>query len=104
MPKGGDIGFMETLARLGIPFFIISFFGIIKLIFQVYKHCLPIHQKDYFFHNELLVASAGFLFIILFSEVHYTVWTNKSVLPILFISLGLIKMYSGKRHFNKFFY
>jgi len=104
MPKGGDIGFMETLARLGIPFFIISVFGIIKIIFKIYKHCLSIHQKGYFFINELLIASAGFLFIIIFSEFHYTAWTNKSVFPILFISLGIIKMYTDKRYIYKFSY
>ena len=101
MPKGGDIGFMETMARLGIPFFIISVFGVIKIIIRIYKHCLPYHQKGYFIINELLIASVGFLFIILFSELHYTVWTNKSVLPILFISFGLIKMYDGNGKMNK---
>ena len=30
-PKGGDIGFMESVARLGMPFFIISVFFFYKL-------------------------------------------------------------------------
>jgi len=91
MGKGGDVGFIETMARLGLPFFTISVYGIIRIFYITLKNISPNRDKIYSFMNEVLIFSASIIFLLLIMEIHYSVWNNKSVLPIFFMALGLLR-------------
>ena len=95
--KGGDFGFMETLSRLGIPFCFISVYFMCKKIVTIFNKSFQLRKKDKF-NNKVLITAAGFIFMILFTELHYTTWTDKSVLPLFFFALGIIR-----RYYNNFY-
>ena len=91
-PKGGDFGIVETLYRFGLPFFLTVILGLSRLIYLTLKKInIPI-SKENNEANYLLFASSVTLYIF-FSEIHYSIWNAKSVLPILFICLSLFSKY-----------
>jgi hypothetical protein len=90
-PKGGDLGIVETLHRFGLPFFWIVFIGLIRLIFRSIKKInrneIGLAEKQYLWFAASIVS------YIIFTEVHYSIWNSKSVLPILFIALAIFDRY-----------
>lgn len=93
MPKGGDIGMVETLARLGMPMFAIFVFLVTWLTRLTWKklnasHC-DLQIRDLRFATSVTVV----LFI---TECHYSVWSAKSVLPFAFLSLALYRIRLSK--------
>ena len=89
--KGGDVGFIETMIRLGLPFFLIVSFGFINIFYNTLKEFFYNRKIQYSFINEILIFSACIILFILLLEVHYSAWNAKSILPILFICLGLLR-------------
>ena len=92
MTKGGDYGIVETLHRFGLPFFVAIIYGLIKLVFRIFK------QAENVVPEQLLVMSylwfgASVVTYILFTEIHYSVWSSKSMLPILFVCLAIFDKY-----------
>ena len=98
--KGGDFGIVETLHIFGLPFFLIIFIGLIRLIFSSIKKInsneIELMEKKY------LWFAVSFVTYIIFSEVHYSIWAAKAVLPILFIALAIFDryLYSPKFHYT----
>lgn len=93
---GGDYGFVETLHTFGLPLFISITFGLISLILKA------IHQIFYFDkinenYSRYMKFALSISIYILFSEIHYSIWRMKSVLPILFIAMSIFSYYSFKR-------
>lgn len=90
LPKGGDVGFIESIARFGLPFFLALTYGLFRLArsavrqFGVERALRP---------NRMLRFALCVTLLILITEVHYTVWTSKSVLPIVFFALALYDRY-----------
>tara|TARA_B110000444_G_C18852044_1_gene606616 strand:- start:12545 stop:13441 length:897 start_codon:yes stop_codon:yes gene_type:complete len=87
--KGGDFGYSETINRFGIPFYLFMMFAFFLVVKKALKDLKSpiINQKQ----REYLVFSIyTFLYIIL-NELHYSIWINKSILPILFITLANYK-------------
>ena len=86
MLKGGDIGFIDTMARLGVPFFFITVIGLARVILEIAfghnERCFPTEHR-------LLVFSASVILLLMILDLHYSVWFRKSVLPIFFFALGL---------------
>lgn len=91
--KGGDIGFFETMARLGLPFFVvvivscgITTWAIIKQV--IYDGRL---LTSVLLTKKESVRFAGSLFLFIFlCDIHYSIWVAKSIQPVLFFGLAMI--------------
>ena len=87
--KGGDFGHVETLHRLGFPFYIAVIIGLFRLVkssikkIQIYSR--QSHQKD----NYLYFAVCIILYIFI-TTFHYSTWSVKSIFPIFMISIAII--------------
>jgi hypothetical protein len=88
--QGGDFGIVETLYSFGIVCSTIFFIPILFLLLKYF-----VNEKNYFYsfylESRLLAWSFSILFYVLFAEIHYSIWYNKSVFPIFFIALGLLR-------------
>jgi len=99
--KGGDVGWLDTIARFGLLIFIILFISFINLI----KVGITIIQKEKRFqrNNEgdgrlyIVEFSTAIIMLIFINDGHYSIWFAKSVLPIFFIALGLLNSVINKK-------
>jgi hypothetical protein len=90
--KGGDIGWVETLARFGVPFSLTAISGIAVLITSGIRVIVSPLRKDEHEgvrRRQMIELAACVWLTALIMELHYTVWAVKSVFPILFFSLAL---------------
>lgn len=95
MPKGGDVGFIESLARFGLPFFLLLIYALFRLARSAVRQ---IGVERVFRPNRMLRFALCVTLLILITEVHYSVWNTKSVLPILFFALALYDRYLMHRN------
>jgi hypothetical protein len=91
-PKGGDYGIVETLHRFGLPMFFTIIIGLIMLIRRALKQ-IKYRLYDSAPEASYLWFATSVIIYLLFTEIHYTVWCVKSILPILFISLAICDRY-----------
>jgi len=88
--QGGDFGIIESLHSFGIVCSTIFFIPILFLLIKYF-----VNEKNYFYNfyleSRLLAWSFSILLYVLFAEIHYSIWYNKSVFPIFFIALGLLR-------------
>ena len=96
MQKGGDIGLIETLARLGLPLFLLS---IISIVLLVSANLKTINYRDEFDRNMIKLC-VSIILLAAINELHYTIWTSKSVLPILFIVFAILGNIQDKKLFS----
>lgn len=89
--KGGDFGIVETLHKFGLPLFLIIFIGLIKLVFRSIQ--IINSNKTGLLEQKYLWFAASIISYLIFTEVHYSVWIAKSVLPILFIAIAIFDQY-----------
>jgi hypothetical protein len=101
MLKGGDVGYIGTLARLGIPLFMAVVIGLFSIVWKVYKNVLKKREK-YLPANvrSLMLFSANVILFLLVMELHYTAWNAKPVLPILFFVLALYGRYLPNKYYR----
>ena len=97
--KGGDYGIAETLHRFGLPFFIVIVASLIKLILRALKQMRAsgtsrIPQSSYLWFAVCVIIYLSF------TEIHYTVWNAKSILPIFFFVLALYARCLMPRHYS----
>jgi hypothetical protein len=99
--KGGDIGFVESLAAFGLPYFLLLVFCLVNLIIRA-LHQVRICDVGASGGREAgldranaLKFSAGLTLLVLITDFHYTVWPAKSVLPIFFFAIALYGRYSS---------
>jgi|CXWL01.1.fsa_nt_gi hypothetical protein len=92
--RGGDTGFVETLAILGLPLFAIVVFGILSMTRTALNDLRSAsrNQAPNARHGFLEFGISAILYIAIF-DLHYSVWVYKSICPILFLALGLIRRY-----------
>ncbi|MBF0395187.1 MAG: hypothetical protein HQK78_00270 [Desulfobacterales bacterium] len=86
----GDIGFIESILRLGIPLWILLTWKIITLMKSAFK--INRLDQDLIRNNSnvrMLKASAAILSSIWLMDIHYSVWIYKSILPILFFAMAI---------------
>lgn len=88
--KGGDIGIADTLHRFGLPFFLAIIIGLISLVRRALKQ-IPLIVPDQFAGARYLWFAVCVTPYLLFTEIHYSVWAAKSILPIFFLALALYK-------------
>jgi hypothetical protein len=84
--KGSDLGFIESIYRFGLPFYIGVIFMILKgFLMLINKLKTGIDHKQ-FLKMQFSISCLLFIFLM---DVHYSVYQSKSVLPILFFAIGL---------------
>ena len=83
---GGDYGLNETLNMLGIPLFFTIISGIIFLLKKNHKLMI---QNVYNPYSKLLRLSSSVIFYVLFCEIHYSIWTAKSIFPIFIMFIAI---------------
>lgn len=96
LKKGGDIGFVESLAKFGFPFFISILYGIYILINSGLKKIKLLKITVIPNSSMSLVGlqfAVSFMILILVSDIHYSIWYSKSILPFFFFSLALFDRY-----------
>jgi hypothetical protein len=96
LKKGGDIGFVESLAKFGFPFFITILYGIYILINSGFNKIKLLKIMEIPNSSMSLVGlqfAVSFMFLILISDIHYSIWYSKSILPFFFFSLALFDRY-----------
>ena len=88
----GDVGFMESIMRLGLPLWMLFTWHIVGLLKRA---VLSIKSHNYHiwknYDVRLMVTSAAILSSIWLMDLHYTTWIHKSVFPILFFALALAR-------------
>ena len=90
MDKGGDVGFIESIARFGLPFFVALTYGLFRLARSTIRQ---IGVRRELRPTRMLRFALCVTLLIVVTEIHYTVWTSKSVLPIVFFALALYDRY-----------
>lgn len=104
LAKGGDIGYVESLAKFGLPFFfavVIGLLGLIKSGLRQIKamNDRPPTAREGLDPRRILQFAICVTLLVLITEGHYTVWAAKSILPIVFFVIALYGRYlSVSRH------
>lgn len=98
MEKGGDIGAIETLARFGLPFFVAALVGFLRLVSDAFRQVNGARRgrgggEGPLARAGMLQFAAGVALLVLITEGHYTVWTAKSVVPVVFLMLAIFERY-----------
>jgi hypothetical protein len=96
-PKGGDVGYIDTLARFGLPLFAVCVYGFAVVVKDGIRYArlaaarsAPDGDSQ---PGRALMFVVCVLLMILISEGHYSVWGAKSVLPIICFVLALFDRY-----------
>ena len=103
MPKGGDNGAIESLAKFGMPFFLTIVFGLLRLIKNGLRQIRAMSGGQAIGtagieHGKILQFAICVTLLVLITEGHYTVWASKSILPIVFFVLALYSRYLSVSH------
>ncbi len=87
--KGGDLGCVDTFLRFGALFSLILIFLLWKIVWNIYFFEKRQGFKNSFEQFRILKFVSFVLLFLVLMELHYSVWFAKSILPIVFIALGL---------------
>jgi hypothetical protein len=96
--KGGDVGFIESMAKFGLPFFWAIVFGLLSLMKSGLRQIKAGSRGKApgaigLFPGRILQFAICITLLVLITEVHYTVWADKSILPIVFFVIALYDRY-----------
>jgi hypothetical protein len=96
--KGGDVGFIESMAKFGLPFFCAIVFGLLFLMSSGVRQIKALNggkatDAVELFPGRILQFAICVTLLVLITECHYTVWADKSILPIVFFILALFGRY-----------
>lgn len=98
-PKGGDMGFVETLAQFGLPFYLCIMLGLLSLVRAGVRaakasrvsYVKGAAQLD---RSHLIQFTACVTLLIVIMDIHYSIWAAKPVLPIFFFALAIYGRYN----------
>jgi hypothetical protein len=96
--KGGDVGFIESMAKFGLPFFCAIVFGLFYLMNSAVRQIKTLSggkasDAAGLFPGRILQFAICITLLVLITEVHYTVWADKSILPIVFFTIAIYGRY-----------
>jgi hypothetical protein len=96
--KGGDVGFIESMAKFGLPFFCAIVFGLLLLMNSGVRQIKTLSGGKAsdavgLFPGRILQFAICITLLVLITEVHYTVWADKSILPIVFFAIAIYGRY-----------
>lgn len=85
-----DIGLFETLARLGLPLFVVIVIYILRVVCSALKWLKyrSLIGKNIWFRSATLFSASVFLSVFIM-DVHYSVWMFKSIAPILAFAMAV---------------
>lgn len=88
----GDVGFIESMMRLGMPFWIFLTWNIIT----IFKRAALINMAKYKsklndYDARLILAATVILLSTWLMDLHYSAWIHKSIWPILFFAMALAR-------------
>ncbi len=92
--KGGDIGLIESLAKLGLPFcafFVLWVASRVRGTWRMVKNTTASDDLNNGFYYLCLIL------LIAINEIHYSVWSAKAVLPLLFVAIAALHRLSSDR-------
>jgi hypothetical protein len=89
MPKGGDIGMIETISRLGLPFYSLSIALLLTVFIRAFQRITE--NNDFSLEKRDLIFATSLAVVIFLTEIHYSVWASKSILPLIFFALGVCR-------------
>lgn len=87
--KGGDVGFVETLARLGLPLSLLSIWGVAYWSRILLFSNQPIVLRDGVTAVGFPTFGIGVLIFVVLNDVHYSIWPAKSILPLVMFVFAL---------------
>jgi hypothetical protein len=96
--KNGDIGFIESMAKFGLPFFLAIVFGLLGLIksglgqIKVLRS-VKVKGSVGLLPDRIIEFAICVTLLVLITEGHYTVWADKSILPIVFFVIAIYGRY-----------
>lgn len=96
--KAGDVGFVDTLAKFGLPFYLAVILGLGRLVAKGLRDLARDLGRDGLdrANNEPISAiqfAICVTLLVFISDFHYSVWSAKSILPIVFFALALYDRY-----------
>lgn len=88
----GDVGFIESVMRLGLPlwlYFTIQVVLLSKNVVNVSRKYLSSSSN----HDnlKLITSMTTIILAIWMMDVHYTAWINKSIFPIIIFSIAILR-------------
>lgn len=99
-PHGGDVGFLQSLATFGVPAFVILLIGMCRLVSRGLSRIRALAgmrttwEKARLAPECVLQFSVGVILLVLVTDLHYSVWPSKSVLPVVFFAVALYARYA----------
>jgi len=90
--KGGDIGLFETLAKIGLPFFVVITIWVssrFRGAWRMGKNTPASNGMNDGFYFACLIM------LLAINELHYSIWDSKAVLPLLFASVAALDRLSS---------
>lgn len=92
--KGGDVGFFDSITTFGFIFYFVIIIGLLQILkssILKYKVQLSrsIQNESNTFKNSMLQLTIYIITLVLITDLHYSVWHAKSILPIVFFGLAL---------------
>jgi hypothetical protein len=101
LAKGGDTGFTESMARLGLLFYVTVVFGLFTLVRSALAQIKAMSAGQGAIGGldpvRLLRFSICVTLLVVISDGHYSIWTAKAVLPFVFFVLALFERYLDAR-------
>lgn len=95
--KGGDVGFVYSMATFGLPFYLAIVYGLVRLIRLGFRRMRAMAGRDQdgvvLNQRGILQFSICVMMLVLIAEAHYSIWAAKAILPIMFFALALFGRY-----------
>jgi len=88
----GDVGFFETMMRLGLPLWLLltwNIFGLTLKGISAQNSLRRTLDTDSSRDAKVTLVASALLSSIWLADLHYSAWTNKSIWPILFFGMAL---------------
>lgn len=90
--KGGDIGIVESMARLGIPMLAFFLSKVVALVCRMIlrREARSLLNDDG--NNGMIIFAIGIISFVVINDAHYSIWPAKSILPVLMVAFALCEM------------
>ena len=89
--KGGDIGVIDTILTFGYFFYLLFLSGLLVFILNSLSFLRRGNKLIDVSNNNLeyVVFSTYVLSLIIIADLHYSIWSAKSILPLIFFCLAI---------------
>lgn len=95
--KGGDVGFVETLARIGVPMSLLLLLSVIPWMVGFISQQKNIVFGDASEACEINTYALSVVLFVFINDIHYSIWPAKSIFPLIMAVLALWAATGDKR-------